>query len=96
LKDAYGKRIAGSGTRLYLNPVTSYSKQWYEESYLGGYKMQKADPKLFNYLKFTASDSNGVFGFYGVPSGSIYQCSCAVRTKPRCTLHTLYREKYFK
>jgi len=72
LKDAYDKRIVGSGTRLYLNPVTSYSKQWYEESYLGGYKMQKADPKLFNYLKFTASDSNGVFGFYGVPSGSYY------------------------
>lgn len=72
LKDTYGKRIAGSGTRLYLNPITSYSKQWYEESYLGGNKMKKADTRLFNYLKFTASDSSGVFGFYGVPSGSYY------------------------
>lgn len=72
LRDTYGKRIAGSGTRLYLNPVTSYSKQWYEESYVRGNKMKKADNRLFNYLKFTASESNGEFGFYGVPSGSYY------------------------
>jgi len=72
MKDAYGKHIVGSGTRLYLNPLTSYSKQWYEESYLGGHEMKKADARLFNYLKFTASDSNGAFEFYGVPSGSYY------------------------
>ena len=72
VKDAYDKRILGANTRLYLNPITSYSEQWYQESYLGGYKMQNADPRLFNYLKFTASDNNGKFAFYGVPSGSYY------------------------
>ncbi|MBT8349239.1 MAG: carboxypeptidase regulatory-like domain-containing protein, partial [Sulfurovum sp.] len=72
VKDYYDKRVLGANTRLYLNPVTSYSEQWYEESYLGGYKMQKADSRLFNYLKFTASDKNGKFAFYGVPSGSYY------------------------
>jgi hypothetical protein len=70
--DAYDRRVVGESTRLYLNPVTSYSEQWYQESYLGGYKMQKADSRLFNYLKFTASDKNGKFAFYGVPSGSYY------------------------
>jgi len=70
--DLYENKVFGAGTRLYLNPVTSYSEQWYEESYLGGHKMQKADARLFNYLKFTASDSNGNFAFYGVPSGSYY------------------------
>lgn len=70
--DAYDRRVPGKSTRLYLNPVTSYSEQWYEESYIGGYKMQKADSRLFNYLRFTASDSNGKFAFYGVPSGSYY------------------------
>jgi hypothetical protein len=70
--DYYDKRILGASTRLYLNPITSYSEQWYQESYLGGYKMQAADPRLFNYLKFTASDKNGNFAFYGVPSGSYY------------------------
>jgi hypothetical protein len=72
LQGGYGNRIAGASTRLYLNPVTSYSKQWYNESYLGGHQMQKADDRLFNYLKFTASDSNGEFAFYGVPSGDYY------------------------
>ena len=72
ITDSYGSRVFGSGTRLYLNPITSYSKQWYVESYLGGNRMQKADARLFNYLKFTAADSNGNFAFYGVPSGSYY------------------------
>jgi len=71
LDDTY-KQVPGANTRLYLNPVTSYSEQWYNESYLGGHKMQKADSRLFNYLKFTASDKNGKFAFYGVPSGSYY------------------------
>jgi hypothetical protein len=72
ITDSYGSRVLGSGTRLYLNPITSYSKQWYVESYLGGNRMQKADARLFNYLKFTAADSNGRFAFYGVPNGSYY------------------------
>ncbi len=72
VKDAYGQKIFGAGTRLYLNPITSYSKQWYDESYLGGHKMEKADSRLFNYLRFTAANSDGVFAFYGVPSGSYY------------------------
>jgi len=72
VSDAYGRRVYGKQTRLYLNPVTSYSKQWYSESYIGGYKMAKADKRLFNYLKFTASNTRGKFAFYGVPSGSYY------------------------
>jgi len=72
LKDAYGKAILGNSTRLYLNPITSYSKQWYSESYIGGYKMQKADDRLFNYLRFTASDTEGRYAFYGVPTGRYY------------------------
>ena len=46
VNDTYGKRIVGTGTRLYLNPVTSYSNQWYSASYIGGAKMQKADSRL--------------------------------------------------
>lgn len=72
LSDAYGKKTYGKQTRLYLNPVTSYSRQWYNESYIGGYKMAKADKRLYNYLKFTASNAQGKFTFYGVPSGTYY------------------------
>jgi len=72
ITDVYGTKVFGRGTRLYLNPVTSYSKQWYVESYLGGNRMQKADSRLFNYLRFTAADNKGRFAFYGVPTGSYY------------------------
>jgi hypothetical protein len=72
LDNNYGDKIYGKNTRLYLNPVTSYSKQWYEQSYLGGYKLTKADKRLYNYLKFTTSDANGNFSFYGIASGSYY------------------------
>jgi len=67
-----GKKIYGKNTRLYLNPVTSYSEQWYNESYIGGYQMQKANKRLFNYLKYTASNKKGNFAFFGVPNGSYY------------------------
>lgn len=72
VNNLYNQRVVGANTRLYLNPVTSYSKQWYIESYLDGNRMEKADSRLFNYLKFTAADSQGKFAFYGVPSGSYY------------------------
>jgi hypothetical protein len=67
-----GNKVYGKHTRLYLNPVTSYSTQWYNKSYLGGAKMSKVDSRLFNYLKFTTSDSNGKYEFLNVPSGSYY------------------------
>jgi hypothetical protein len=67
-----GQTVPGRRTRLYLNPVTSYSNQWYRESYLAGHKMGKSDPRLFNYLKFTAANDRGEFAFYGVPAGKYY------------------------
>jgi len=72
IDDGYGAKIYGKNTRLYLNPVTSYSRQWYEESYLEGYKLTKADARLYNYLKFTTSNEAGKFAFFGIPSGRYY------------------------
>jgi hypothetical protein len=83
LQGIYGEKVIGKNTRLYLNPVTSYSNQWYEESYLGGEKMGKADPKLYNYLRFTSSNHKGSFAFYGVPSGQYYLIG-TVKCKTAC------------
>lgn len=82
-----GERIYGKQTRLYLNPLTSYSRQWYQESYLGGKKMAKADSRLFNYLRFTTSDINGHFAFYGVPAGRYYLIG-VVRCAQQCGYDT--------
>ena len=66
------KEVVGSGLKLYLNPVTTYSTQWYNESYLSGYKMSKVDKRLFNYLKFSTSNNKGKFDFFGVAKGNYY------------------------
>ena len=65
-------KIKGKRTKLWLNPVTSYSRQWYQQSHLGGYKLSKTDKRLYNYLKFTYSDNSGNFNFFGVPTGDYY------------------------
>jgi len=70
--DTYGKRVYGTHTKLYLNPVTSYSRDWFNKSYIGGASMEKADKRLYNYLKFTQSNSKGQFAFFGIPAGSYY------------------------
>lgn len=64
--------VLGQKVKLYLNPVTSYSRQWYNESYLGGYKMSPVDKRLYNYLKFTNSDESGNFDFFGIAPGNYY------------------------
>jgi hypothetical protein len=66
------QKVMGKKVKLYLNPVTSYSDQWYQQSYLGGYKMSKADGRLYNYLKFTMSNESGKYSFFGVPTGEYY------------------------
>lgn len=66
------EKIRGKKIKLWLNPVTSYSRQWYQESYLGGYKLSKNDKRLYNYLKFTYSNGSGDFNFFGVPRGDYY------------------------
>ena len=66
------EQVMGKKVKLYLNPVTSYSEQWYQESYLGGYKLSKTDKRIYNYLKFTMSNNSGKFNFFGVPRGDYY------------------------
>jgi len=73
LENSYNsEKVPGKKLKLWLNPVTSYSRQWYQESYLGGYKLSKTDSRLYNYLKFTYSNADGDYHFYGVPAGDYY------------------------
>jgi len=65
-------KVTKNKVKLWLNPVTSYSRQWYQESYLGGYKLSKTDKRLYQYLKFTYSNASGKFNFFGVPRGDYY------------------------
>ena len=71
-KKGTSQKIVGKKVKLYLNPVTSYSQQWYEESYLNGYKLGKTDKRIYNYLKFTMSNESGIYNFFGVPKGEYF------------------------
>jgi len=67
-----GEKIMGKKVKLWLNPVTSYSNQWYQEDYLGGYKLSKIDKRIYNYMKLEYSNANGKFTFSGIPRGDYY------------------------
>ncbi len=82
-----GEEIKRANIKLWLNPVTSYSNQWYNEVYLGGNRLTKADKRLYNYLKFTYSSSDGRFNFFGVPTGEYYLTATI-----RCSVECGYRE----
>ena len=66
------QKITGKKVKLLLNPVTSYSRQWYQESYLGKYKMSPVDKRLYKYLQSSYSSENGKFDFFGIPKGNYY------------------------
>lgn len=75
------EKITKAKVKLWLNPVTSYSQQWYQDAYLGGYRLSKSDRRLFNYLKFTYSSADGGFSFFGVPKGEYYLTGTIVCSK---------------
>ncbi len=84
------KKITKGRVKLLLNPVTSYSRQWYEQSYLGGYKLSPVDKRLNNYLRVEYSMEDGTFRFFGVPRGSYYligQISCGAECGYSSTKH---------
>jgi len=82
-----GEKIMGQKVKLWLNPVTSYSNQWYEQDYLGGYKLSKIDKRIFNYMKLEYSKADGSFRFSGVPRGDYYLVG-SVNCTEACGLST--------
>lgn len=65
----------GAGSDVHLQPVTSYSQQWYEVNYLGGQPLAPADPRASQGLLTTQADGNGNFSFSSVPPGKYFLSS---------------------
>lgn len=55
-----------------MNPVTSYSNEWYEKLYVQGKNLEAADPRIWDYTKTDIADGEGQFVFKNVPLGSYY------------------------
>jgi len=61
-----------AGNEVILNPVTSYSMEWYEKAYLPGKAMAEADPRLSKYIMAQIVDADGRFTFKNVPPGDYF------------------------
>lgn len=72
MKTRGGNVKYGAGEEILLNPVTSYSKQWFEVNYLGKRVMSAQDPRQKDYIKTTLADGEGRFIFKKVPAGRYY------------------------
>lgn len=75
--NAQGKLIPEviAGSTIYLNPVTSYSKQFFDSVVLrkqGFVSLSEVDKRLEPFVKTTQSDMNGNFTFKGIPKGDYY------------------------
>lgn len=72
LKTRGGDVKTAAGNQVFLNPVTSYSLEWYRKSYLPNRQMQDADIRLMNYMPMQIADGSGRFVFKNVPAGEYF------------------------
>ncbi len=61
-----------AGEKVILNPVTSYSRQWYTVSYLGNSHLGPPDKRIDKYIRIKKADAQGRFAFKNVPPGEYY------------------------
>lgn len=75
LRTMVGEVRYGAGSEVILNPVTSYSRFWYEQGHLQNRRLTPPDPRVDEYLITTQADGNGNFRFENVPAGEYYLTS---------------------
>lgn len=72
LKTRGGDVKVAAGNEVFLNPVTSYSIEWYEKMYIQRKPLVEADPRLQKYLIKAVADGDGRFIFKNVPPGQYF------------------------
>lgn len=72
LKTRGGDVKKGAGNEVFLNPVTSYSTEWFERTIIGGQPLEAADPRALKYHRKTRADGDGKFEFEKLPPGEYY------------------------
>ena len=75
LKTRGGDVKTAAGSEVFLNPVTSYSLEWYELSYLTNRLANAADPRLWEYVPKQIADGSGRFTFKNVAPGEYFVTS---------------------
>jgi hypothetical protein len=62
----------GAGEQVYLVPVTSYSREWFEQSVIRGEALDPSDPRTARFRRTATADDEGCFRFESVPAGDYY------------------------
>lgn len=72
LKTRGGEVKFAAGGKVYCNPVTSYSTEWYHRGVIDGETLETPDPRAEKYYRETQADAFGNFEFTSLPAGSYY------------------------
>jgi len=72
LKTRGGDVKPGAGELVYLNPVTSYSTEWYERAVIAGEPLAEYDVRAKPYTRTAMCDGSGAFRFERLPAGEYY------------------------
>jgi hypothetical protein len=72
LKTRGGDVKTAAGNEVLLNPVTSYSDEWYAAYFVKKQQLVDPDPRLFDYVRKQLADGDGRFVFREVPAGEYY------------------------
>lgn len=67
-----GGDVKVAAGEVILNPVTSYSEEWYEKGYIQGRYLGQPDQRIWEYTMTTIADGDGRFVFKNVPPGQYF------------------------
>jgi hypothetical protein len=62
----------GAGSEVYLNPVTSYSREWWNQAVVDGKLLEPADRLVRAHMRKVVADGEGRFVFGDLPPGEYY------------------------
>jgi hypothetical protein len=67
-----GQTRPAEGSQVSLNPVTSYSTEWWNRTVVGGLNLRSADDREQKYLRTALTDAQGRFVFSDLPRGEYF------------------------
>ncbi|HET7241401.1 MAG TPA: hypothetical protein VFI77_09585 [Gemmatimonadales bacterium] len=67
-----GQIQPAQGSQVSLNPVTSYSTEWWNRTVVGGLNLRSADEREQKYLRTALTDAEGRFRFGDLPRGEYF------------------------
>jgi hypothetical protein len=67
-----GQTQPAQGSQVSLNPVTSYSTEWWNRTVVGGLNLRSADEREQKYLRTAVTDAGGRFMFSDLPRGEYF------------------------